>query len=134
MVTNSVLVDVLENLFFTGEAFGGLKRFEDRARILFASSEVVDFCYARSFYKFPNESGDIFAVDIVTYLFPFVAKYLVFAGFEIAFDEVAQEPMDFDAGVVGTGEATTTQAAGRHVEIPAIFLDHDIGRELGCAK
>ena len=42
--------------------------------------------------------------------------------------------MEFDAVVVGAGEAAAAQAAGGHVEIPAIFLNHDVGSDFGGAE
>src|SRR2546423_10654824 len=36
--------------------------------------------------------------------------------------------------MIGPGEAAAAQAAGRHVEVPAIFLDHDVARDLGGAE
>ncbi len=39
--------------------------------------------------------------------------------------------MQFDATVVGAGEATSPESAGRHTEIASVFLDHDICGDLG---
>ena len=36
--------------------------------------------------------------------------------------------------MVGTGETATAEAASWQAEITTVFLDHDIGRDLGCAE
>ena len=134
MVAYAVLVHIGEDLFFSGEGFGDLEGFEDRAGILFSTAEVVDLRDARGLAEFPHEAGHILAVDVVAHLLAFVAENLVFAAFEVAFHEVAEEAVEFHAGVVRTGEAATAQAAGGHVEIASVFLHHDIRRDFGCAE
>ena len=134
VVADAVLVHIGEGLFLSGEGFGDLEGFEDRAGILFSTAEVVDLRDARGFAEFPHEAGHILAVDVVAHLLAFVAENLVFAAFEIAFHEVAEESVEFHAGVVRAGEATTAQAAGGHVEIASVFLHHDIRRDFGCAE
>ena len=134
VVADAVLVHIGEGLFLSGEGFGDLEGFEDRAGILFSTAEVVDLRDARGFAEFPHEAGHILAVDVVAHLLAFVAENLVFAAFEIAFHEVAEEAVELDAGMVRAGEAAAAQTAGRHVEIASVFLHHDIRRDFGCAE
>ena len=89
---------------------------------------------ARGFDKFPDEARHILAVDVVANLFALVAVDAVFAPFEIAFHEITQESVKLDARMVWSGKATTTQGAGGHAEISAIFLNHHIRRHLRGAK
>ena len=131
VVADAVLVHIGEDLFLSGEGFGDLEGFENRAGVLFSTAEVVDLRDARGFAEFPHEAGHILAVDVVAHLLAFVAENLVFAALEIAFHEVAEESVEFHAGVVRAGEATATQTAGGHVEISAVFLHHDIRRDFG---
>ena len=42
--------------------------------------------------------------------------------------------MQFDAGVVGPGQAATAQAAGGHAEVPAVLLHHHVRGDLRRAK
>ena len=134
VVADAVLVHIGENLFLSGEGFCDLEGFEDRAGVLFSTAEVVDFGDARGFAEFPHEAGHILAVDVVAHLLAFVAENLVFAAFEIAFHEVAEEAVEFHAGVVRAGEAAATQTAGGHVEIASVFLHHDISRNFGGSE
>lgn len=85
VVADAVLVHIGEGLFFSGEGFGDLEGFEDRAGILLSTAEVVDLRDARGFAEFPHEAGHILAVDVVAHLLAFVAENLVFAAFEVAF-------------------------------------------------
>lgn len=134
VVADAVLFHIGEGLFLSGEGFGDLEGFEDRAGVLFSAAEIVDLCDARGFAEFPHEAGHIFAVDVIAHLLAFVAENLVFAAFEIAFHEVAEESVEFHAGVVRASEAAPTQTAGGHVEIASVFLHHDIRRDFGSAE
>lgn len=134
VVADAVLVHIGEDLFVSGEGFGDLEGFENRAGVLFSAAEIVDLRDARSFAEFPHEAGHIFAVDVVAHLLTFVAENLVFVAFEIAFHEVAEESVEFHAGVVRASEAAATQTAGGHVEIASVFLNHDIRRDFGGAE
>ena len=69
-------------------------------------------------------------MNIVADLLSLIAENLVFPPFDGAFDEIAQKTMQFDARVIGAGQAAATQATGRHAEIAAIFLHHHIRRHL----
>lgn len=131
VVADAVLVDVRENLRFAGELFGNLERFEDRGAVGFATAEIVNLGHARGVDEGGHEAGDIERVDIIAHLFAFVAENLVLAAFEVALHEVAEEAVQFDAGVVRTGQTTAAQAAGGHVEITAVLLHHDIGGDFG---
>ncbi len=134
VVTDAVLAHVAEGLFFSGVGFGDLEGFENRAGILFSTAEVVDFGDARGFAEFPHEAGYVLAVDVIAHLLAFVAKNLVFAAFEVAFHEVAEEAVEFYAGVVRAGEAAAAQTAGGHVEIASVLLHHHISRDLRGAE
>ncbi|MEN9470630.1 MAG: hypothetical protein RL630_2363, partial [Verrucomicrobiota bacterium] len=105
MVTDTVFVHIGEGLCFAGEAFRDFEGFEDRAGICFATAEVVDLALARSGDEGSHESGDIERVDVVADLFAFVTKDSVFAALEVAFHEIAEETMEFDARVVRAGQA-----------------------------
>lgn len=73
-------------------------------------------------------------MDIVANLFAFISKDLVFALFDVAADQVTKKPMEFDAGVVGAGEASAAKATGWHIEIPAVLLHHDIACDFRGAE
>jgi hypothetical protein len=73
-------------------------------------------------------------VDVVAHLLALVAEDPVLAALEVALDQVAEEAVELDAGVVGPGQAAAAQAAGGHPEIAAVLLDHHVGGELGGAE
>ena len=73
-------------------------------------------------------------VDVVADLLALVAEDLVFAAFEVALHQVAEEAVQLDAGVVRAGQAAAAQAAGGQAEVAAILLHHDVRRDLGGAE
>lgn len=73
-------------------------------------------------------------MDIVANLFAFISKDVVFALFDVAADQVTKKPMEFDAGVVGAGEASAAQATGLHAEVAAILLHHDVACDFRGAE
>lgn len=131
VIADAVFIDVMVDLRFVGEIFGEFEGFPDRAGVGASTTNVIDFTDAGCFEEFLNEAGDVVGVDVVADLFAFVAEDFVFAAFEIAFDEVREESVEFDARVVGTGEAAAAQAASGQAEVAAIFLDHDVGGDFG---
>ena len=134
MIPNTVLVDVLMDLFFSREFLGDLESFPDGAGIGTATADVINFPDAGSFNELLNKAGDVVGVDVVADLFALVAENLVFAAFQVAFDQIGKEAVELDAAVVGPGETAAAQTAGGQSEIAAVFLDHDIGCYLGRAK
>ena len=81
-----------------------------------------------------DEAGHVLGVDVVAHLLALVAEDRVLAPFQVAFHQVAEETVQFDAGMVRAGQAAAAQAAGRHAEVAAVFLHHDVGRHLGGAE
>ena len=57
-----------------------------------------------------HEPRHVEGVDVVAHLLALVAEDPVLAPLEVAFDEVAQEPVELDAGVVRPGQAAAAQA------------------------
>lgn len=134
MIARPVPIDVLIHLFLAGEFLGNGKRLPDGARVGAAAADVIDLRDARSFEEFFNETSDVVGVDIVADLFALVAEDLVFATFEVAFDEVGKEAVELNSGVVWTREAAAAQAAGGDAEVAAVFLDHHITGDLGSPE
>ena len=128
VIADAVFIHVGMNLFFPSERFGYRKGLQNRAGIRLPATQIVNLGHTGGFAKFPHEAGHIFAVDVVAYLLSFISKNLVFAALEIALHEIAKEAVQFDPSVVRTSEATAAQAAGRHIEITPVFLNHHISR------
>src|SRR3981081_567149 len=73
-------------------------------------------------------------MNIVAYLFSFIAIYPVCLSFQIASDQIAQKSVLLHSGMIGAGEAAATQATGWHLKVAPILLHHHIGRYFGSAK
>ena len=73
-------------------------------------------------------------MDVVAHLLALVAEDLVFAPFDVALHQVAEEAVQLDAGVIRAGEAAAAQAAGGHAEIAAVLLHHDVAGDLRRAE
>ena len=134
VVADAVFVNVGVLLGLAGESLGDLEGLEDGTAVIFASTEVVDLSDAGCLDEGCHEAGDIEGVDVVSDLFPLVAEDAVFLPLEVALHEVAEESMELDSGVVRPGEAASTQAASGHVEVTSVFLDDDIGGDLGGSE
>jgi hypothetical protein len=134
VVASAVLVHVFVLHFFAAAGGGTVEGFKDGDAVGAATTEVVNFAAAGVFIKSMDEAGDVEGVDVVAHLLAFVAEHLVETALDVAFDEVAEEAVEFHTAMVGAGEAATAQAAGFHAEIAAVLLDHDIAGDLGGAE
>lgn len=103
VVAAPVLVDVFVLLFPTGKGFGNGKRFENGTTIRLATPDVVDLGDSRGFNERCDEPSDVFGMDVVANLLPFVAKDSVEFPLQVAFHQVTEEAMKLDAGMVGAG-------------------------------
>ncbi len=110
------------------------KGFQNRTGVALAAAQVVDFGHARRLPEFEHEARHVLRVDVVAHLLALVTENLVLAALHVALDQVTQKTVQFHAGMVGPGEATAAQAAGRHVEIAAVFLHHHVAGHLGGAE
>src|SRR5204863_4156736 len=88
----------------------------------------------RGLGELEHKARNVVRMDIVPDLFAFITKYLVFAAFEIALDEIAEEAVQFDAGMVGPRETSAAKAARRYIEVTAVLLHHHVRRNFGCAE
>ena len=129
VVAGAGLVDVGVDLGLACKFFSDLEGLEDGGAVGFAAAEMVDFAGARGRDEGGHEAGDVEGVDIVADLFSFVAEDAVFAALKIAFHEVAEETVEFDARVVGAGEAVAAEGAGGEIKVAAVFLDHHVGSD-----
>ena len=58
-----------------------------------AASQIVDFATSWALNERVNESCHIKRVNVVSHLLPFISKDAVFLPFQVAFDEIAEKPM-----------------------------------------
>lgn len=134
VVADTVLIHVGVDLFAPGEFLDQGKRLQDGNRIGSTASDVINLRDPRGFDELLDETGDVVGVDVIAHLFALVAEDLVFAAFQVAADQIAEEAMQLDARVIRAGEAAATEAAGGHAEVAPVFLDHHVARYLGGAE
>ncbi len=103
MIAEPVFIDICKHLLSTREFFGQRERFEDRTRVAFAASKIVNGAYAGRVEECADEARNIKRMDVVAYLLPLVAEYAVFAIFEIALDEITQETVELYSAVMWAG-------------------------------
>src|ERR1017187_3754902 len=68
-------------------------------------------------------------MDVVANLFALVSEDLVFTALDVALDQIAEEAMQLDAGMVRACQATGSQTTRRHIEVAAILLNHNVRRQ-----
>ena len=81
-----------------------------------------------------DEACHILGVDVVTHLLPLVAEHPVLTPLKITFHQITEKAVQLDPGMVGSGQAAASQAAGGHIEVAALLLHHDIARHLGSTE
>jgi len=131
VVADAVLLHVLP---FHGPAsfpLGYLKCFQNGTGILFAAAKVVNLGHPGGFPEFEHKMRDVMGMNVVAHLLALVAVDFVFASFQVALDEVTQEPMELDSRVIGTGQATAAQTARGHPKVMTVFLHHNVGGHFG---
>src|SRR5512143_441168 len=70
-------------------------------------------------------------MNVVPNLLPLVAKNRVFASLQVALDQVTQKTMQLYPRMIGACQAASPQATGRHLEVAAVLLNHDVRRNFG---
>src|SRR5579862_595446 len=101
MVTPATSFDISPHLFVTRNLRYQIKRFQNRARIIKATAEIVDFATTRVLRKGQHKASDVFRMNVVPDLLPLVAKHLVLSPSQVAPYEVAKEPVQLDSGMIG---------------------------------
>src|ERR1019366_7094973 len=134
MVADSVILDISPAHLPAGDVRSHAKSLDNRTRVGFAATQIIDFGDARGLPEFVHEAGYVFGMDVVPHLLALVAEHFVFAALDVALHQITEEPVQFHAGAIRTGQAAAAQAAGWHIEIPAVLLHHDIRRELRRAE
>ena len=100
VVAEAVFGDVSVNLFFAAEFCGEGESFQYRTGVTFPAAHIVNFTHAGGCEELFDESADVEGMDVVADLLAHVAENFVFAAFKVAFDEVAEEAVEFDAAMV----------------------------------
>ena len=134
MVSFPVLIEIFVRHFDSGYFLNQSEGLKNRNRILAAAPNILNFSPARLLNELMHELHNIIGMNVVPHLFAAVAKDSVFSAFEIASDEVTEEPVEFDPGMIRTGQTTASETACGHLKIPAVLLDHDIGGDFRRSK
>src|SRR5579864_8409737 len=134
MIADAVLIHIAPIHEVAGDLLSSSKSFENRAGVALAATQVVHLRHARRLPELEHEARHIFGVDIISHLFSLVAVNLIFPAFDVTLDEITQKAMQLDAGVIRPGEASPAQTTGGHIEVAAVFLNHDVGGDFGRAK
>src|SRR5262249_11939068 len=100
VVADAIFIDVNVVHFPSAQRRAALEGLENGDAVRAATADVVDLAATWIFEKGMNEAGHVEGVNIVSHLFALVTKDLVGAPFDIAFDEVAEKPVQLDAAVV----------------------------------
>ena len=104
-------VDVGVSLAPAGEAFDEHEGLKDAAGVRLSAPEIVDLAAARVLCELVDEARNIAAVNIVSDLFALVAVDLILAIFEVALHKIAEETVQFHAGVIRTGKTAAAQGS-----------------------
>src|SRR5687767_7465130 len=105
-----MLIDVGIDLLLAGDALRHRKRLEYRAGIVAAAAEVVDLTRTRRLGERGDETGDIERVDVVAHLLALVAEHGVRTRLDVALDQVRQEAVQLNPGVIRSGQTAAAQA------------------------
>src|SRR5450631_1382517 len=103
VVADSVLLHIAVNLGLSRKLLDELECLQDRRAVGSSASQVVHFSSPWRLDERCHEPRDVERMDIVPNLFALVAEDFVFALLKVAFDEVAEEPVQLYSGVVGSG-------------------------------
>src|SRR4030081_947946 len=98
MVSFPVLIEIFVRHFDSGYFLNQREGLKNRNRILPAAPNIINFSPARLLNELMHELHNIIGMNVVPHLFAAVAKDPVFSVFEIASDEVTEEPVEFDPG------------------------------------
>src|SRR5688572_86749 len=96
-----------------------------------ASAQIVHLASARRLRELPERFHQIVAVNIVSNLFSLISEDPIGGATGGAFHQIRQKAMQFRSRMRGAGQATAPKTNGGHVEVTAILLDEQVGRELG---
>jgi len=134
VIARAVLFDVF--VFHLSARHGSrtLKSLENGNDVRSASTDIINLAAPWVLGKGMNEPGDVQRMNVVTDLLAFVTKHTISLPLDVAFDKVAEEPMQLDTAMIRPGQATSAQAAGLHPEVTSLFLHHDIRRHFRSAE
>src|SRR5438552_1470246 len=109
VISDAVLFQIPPFHGQAGNFFDALKRLDDGAGVSLASTQVIDLTRAWSLPELKDETRNILRMDIVADLFALVAEDPILTTFQIALDQIAQETMQLDTGMIRPRQASSAQ-------------------------
>jgi len=126
MIPLPVLIDIFPLHFTSADLLDERKSLENADRVATSTAEIVHLACTWRFDKPFHELHHVKAMDVVSDLFTLVTVNLVRSTFEIALDQVTQEPVQFDPAVIRAGQTPAPQRARRHPKVPTVLLHHHV--------
>ena len=100
------MLEVLVFHCLTGDLGNNSKSLQYGYRVVTSTTEIVDLAFSRCGDESLDECHYVVAVDIVSDLLSLVTKHFVSATLNIAFDQIAEEAVEFDATMIWTRQAS----------------------------
>src|SRR5262245_25061953 len=117
MVTFTIHVHILPAHRFFSNGGYLVECLQDRNAVFPAAADIVDLTATRVLEKRVNESCNVERMDVVSYLLTLVTVYLVQPAILVAFHEITEKTVQFNAAVIGTCKTASPQTAGAHAEV-----------------
>ena len=109
-------------------------RLQQRQAVAAAAAQVVDLAAARRALEVQEQIRDVGRVNLIAHLLAAVAEDRVALAEHGAADDVVEEAVELDGGVIGARQAAAAEHADRHLEVAPILLTQHIGGHLRRAE
>src|ERR1700730_6799079 len=118
-----ILIDVLIRHLDPGNFFNKSESLKDRNGIVASAADVIDRPKTRALNELMHELGNVIGMNVIPHLLPAVPENPISSPLQIASNQVAEKPVEFDPGVIRPGQTSTAKAAGWHLKITAVLLN-----------
>src|SRR5665213_4132798 len=120
MVADAVGVLIGEAGAFAGHAGDHFDAFEQACGVVLAAAQVVNLAGAGGLGEMPEGVDHIMAVNLIADLFSLVAEDGVGAFVKGDVNQIVEEAVKLDAGMLRAGEASAAKHAGLEAKVAAI--------------
>ena len=111
----------------TGDLFAERNRLQHRDVRISPTTKVVNRASGRRPVKRVEGSHYVMGVNVVANLLALVTEHGVGIAADGALHQVGEEAVKLRASVLRAGQATSTKADGRHLEVAPVLLDQQVG-------
>src|SRR5437879_10731473 len=98
------------------------------------AANIVYSAGARRLHEMPESVDQVPGMDVVADLLSLVAEHRIGLAGNSAFDEISEKTVQHRPGMARAGQTAAAETGRCEAEIPAIFLDDDIGRQFRRAE